>query len=72
MSDNADIAGEIIEQSLEANIRKATQQRPAAHCLYCEECGDEIPLKRREHLPWVTTCVECQQVIERQASLQRK
>lgn len=27
---------------------------------YCEECGEEIPQKRREALPGVRTCVECQ------------
>jgi phage/conjugal plasmid C-4 type zinc finger TraR family protein len=26
----------------------------------CVECGDEIPLRRRQVLPGVTTCVACQ------------
>ena len=26
----------------------------------CVECGDEIPLRRREALPGVKTCVGCQ------------
>ncbi len=26
----------------------------------CVECGDEIPSRRREALPGVTTCIACQ------------
>lgn len=26
----------------------------------CAECGEEIPLRRRQALPGVTTCVACQ------------
>ena len=28
--------------------------------LDCVECGDEIPQKRRDALPGVTTCIACQ------------
>ena len=27
---------------------------------YCDECGEDIPEKRREALPGVRTCVACQ------------
>lgn len=27
---------------------------------WCEECGEEIPRKRREAVPGVQTCVACQ------------
>lgn len=27
---------------------------------YCDECGESIPLKRREAIPGVRTCVACQ------------
>lgn len=27
---------------------------------YCDECGETIPQKRREAVPGVRTCVECQ------------
>ncbi|MDP4573967.1 DksA/TraR family C4-type zinc finger protein [Qipengyuania sp. G39] len=27
---------------------------------YCDECGEDIPEKRRAALPGVRTCVECQ------------
>lgn len=26
----------------------------------CVECGETIPMRRREALPGVTTCIECQ------------
>ena len=28
---------------------------------YCDECGEEIPAKRREAVPGVRTCIACQQ-----------
>lgn len=31
----------------------------------CEECGDRIPLRRREALPGVRTCVRCQSQIDK-------
>ncbi len=26
---------------------------------YCEDCGDEIPIKRLELMPWAQFCVKC-------------
>lgn len=72
MSDAVDQANEVIERSLEANIRKATEQKPVSTSPWCEECGCEIPAQRREKLPWATTCVECQEHIEKRARLWRQ
>jgi len=33
--------------------------------IYCAECGEEIPEARRKALPGVTTCVACQEAIDR-------
>lgn len=33
--------------------------------LECVECGEEIPQRRREALPGVTTCIACQSVRDR-------
>ena len=30
----------------------------------CEMCGVEIPEERLERIPWVSTCVDCQTMIE--------
>ncbi|OWL90458.1 hypothetical protein B7O88_04230 [Halopseudomonas aestusnigri] len=32
---------------------------------YCLDCDEAIPLKRREALPGVECCVDCQQLRER-------
>ncbi|MCX7585322.1 DksA/TraR family C4-type zinc finger protein [Phenylobacterium sp. 58.2.17] len=33
--------------------------------LECVECGEEIPQRRREALPGVTTCIACQSARDR-------
>jgi phage/conjugal plasmid C-4 type zinc finger TraR family protein len=40
------------------NARARLPQGPGV--LDCIECGDEIPVKRRQALPGVATCVACQ------------
>lgn len=65
MADKADIAGDLIEQSLEATL--ASRRHQVAHTStdpYCEECGEEIPAQRRRALPGCPTCVDCQQLLE--------
>ncbi len=65
MADKADIAGDYIEQSLELALENQRKQAPANSTdPYCEECGEEIPAKRREALPGCATCVDCQQMVE--------
>ena len=34
----------------------------------CIECGDEIPQRRREALPGITTCVACQMTRDRRVT----
>lgn len=65
MADKADIAGDYIEKSIEvalANIRN--QPRTTSNDPDCEECGVEIPARRRAALPGCSTCVDCQQLLE--------
>lgn len=65
MADKADIAGDYIEQSLElALANQLTQTRANSTDPHCEECGAEIPAKRREALPGCPTCVDCQALME--------
>jgi len=65
MADKADIAGDYIEQSLELALENQRKQaRGTSEDPYCEECGTEIPAKRREALPGCPTCVDCQQLLE--------
>lgn len=63
MADLTDYAQERIERQLEAKIRSMTVKasRPSAtHC----ECGEVIPDKRREVIPGVQTCIDCQTAAE--------
>lgn len=66
MADKADIAGDLIEKSLEATLANRKQVTHTSTDPYCEECGEEIPAQRREALPGCPTCVDCQQALEHQ------
>lgn len=44
--------------------------RPVGHSTsHCLECGETIPEGRREAVPGVTLCVECQTIQEHQGRL---
>lgn len=65
MSDVADFAGEAqalhdadLAERLERE-RLARESQPGTE--ECIECGDPIPPRRREAMPWVTRCVPCQE-----------
>lgn len=64
MADPADIAGEYIEQATQDALagRVRYEAESATHCL---ECGDEISPRRRELVPGVALCVDCQADQER-------
>lgn len=64
--DITDYASEREEQQLaEALARHQRAQAPAgAGSLECVDCGEPIPVKRREALPGCETCVDCQSVRE--------
>lgn len=64
MADNVDIATDYLEQVTAAQIaaRVRYQGTSLSHCV---ECGEEIPQRRRELLPGVRLCVECQARLER-------
>ncbi len=50
------------EQARRAGLRDKTVEDSALHC---QLCGDHIPKKRREAVPGVQTCVECQTMREK-------
>ncbi len=58
----SDRAQQIIDDALAARRHQAS--RPAIDHPFCESCGVPIPLKRRELLPGVETCVDCQSILE--------
>ncbi|WP_300395630.1 DksA/TraR family C4-type zinc finger protein [Henriciella sp.] len=63
---------EQIEDSIKDELmRIQARQQPHGESLsHCVECGEPIPEKRRELVPGVTHCVECQQ--ERDADLAQR
>ncbi len=45
--------------------RKLALQASVPSLTHCEECEDEIPLKRQQLIPGVKLCVYCQERAER-------
>lgn len=42
-----------------ATVRRAEEKLIDGDADRCDECGDVIPVERREALPWAVTCVDC-------------
>ncbi|QYM96563.1 TraR/DksA family transcriptional regulator [Dickeya ananatis] len=65
MPDEIDRDQEFNEQRLEEMIEQ-NRFKPAStsSLYYCRLCGEPIPEQRRQTLPGVTTCTECQAIIE--------
>jgi phage/conjugal plasmid C-4 type zinc finger TraR family protein len=50
-----------IHDTITDGVQNARARLPQGEgTLECVECGDEIPEKRRQVMPGVTTCVACQ------------
>ena len=45
---------------------RARLQNDGSSWIHCEDCGEEIPERRRQALPGVRRCVRCQQAHDRQ------
>ncbi len=55
-----------ITATVEDAARRARERLPQGESLIeCEECGEEIPPARRQALPGVRLCLECQKEQER-------
>ena len=46
-------------------VEKALEELKAKSFGVCGECGEPIPMKRLEAMPWSTLCVACQERQER-------
>lgn len=63
--DKADVANDYIEWRTEQVMKARQPQRNAlASRAICKECDEPIPKARREALPGVQLCVECQSLKE--------
>ena len=64
MADICDIANDYAEQEL-ADRLFGRVQYVGQSATHCEDCDCEIPLLRREAVPGVRLCLDCQEVEER-------
>lgn len=56
-----DAVSEQIDATVNDAVQRARRNLPQGESLsYCEECGEEIPLARREAVKGVRLCVACQ------------
>lgn len=64
--DEIDEAQAVVEYCLNiqiANIRHI-HHVVAPSLFECEQCGNDIPPKRRQAIPGVSLCIECQRAVE--------
>ena len=64
MADIADIANDYAERDLHERLRGRVQYQGQSQ-KECDDCGCEIPMRRREAVPGVRLCIDCQEVEER-------
>ncbi|MFO0568016.1 MAG: DksA/TraR family C4-type zinc finger protein [Polyangiaceae bacterium] len=58
---------EQIDATVESEIARVRSLRKSSEGLsHCEECGEEIPLARRQAVPGVRRCIECQSQDDRE------
>ena len=54
---------EQIDDTVADAVKRARASIPAGEDVeYCEDCGEQIPERRRRALPGTRTCVHCQSV----------
>jgi phage/conjugal plasmid C-4 type zinc finger TraR family protein len=55
-----------IDATVEAKVELARSRLPGGESLtQCEKCGAAIPEERRQAIPGIRLCVQCQAEIER-------
>lgn len=66
MADFADLGAERAQQMLDDALaaQRGQASLPAVEHLHCLDCGADIPPRRREVVPGVETCVDCQAIRE--------
>lgn len=70
--DAADMAWAPQEKTLESSIAKIVSTQQSKGSSSCNECGDLIPLARREAAPWARHCISCQEELELQGRHMRR
>ena len=58
-----------IDATVEDAVKHARSQLPRGESLtHCEECDAEIPAARREAVPGVRLCIQCQEELDKDAA----
>ena len=55
-----------------ANIQSALDRWARGEFGICQECEEEIPLKRLQAIPWASHCVSCQERLETRDSVEEE
>lgn len=71
MSDNADIANDVMQARIDLLLQNRTRLPSGTSATKCGECGDDISQARRTALPGIQTCAECAQLNEDKARFLR-
>lgn len=62
-----DAVQEQIDSTVEDGLARVRSRMPKGESLsHCAECGSEIPEARREAIPGVRLCLDCQEELDRQ------
>lgn len=65
MADDADRAPDYNASALAAHMKRVNSAARGVGSLFCAECEEEIPAKRRAAQPGCTLCVDCQNRMEK-------
>lgn len=62
-----------VQEQIDATVKDAVERARSnlatgPSLSHCAECGEEIPLKRREAIPGVRLCVACQEAHDSETS----
>lgn len=66
-----DQANELAERRLEMTIQNMRINHNAVSAEKCVECGDEIPMRRRELVAGCQRCADCQEEFEERGKHRR-
>lgn len=59
-----ELAQEVTELRIQNEIKRIIAKPDRVSAMQCESCGEDIPEKRRELVPGVSLCVNCQSLSE--------
>lgn len=63
--DELDRAKIVEEDALMRSIQQIRQAGEGAGTVYCVDCGEKIPDKRKARVPNAIRCVSCQESVEK-------